>query len=232
MTTCVDIKSIEELRTIVVGARSSPLSLAQVKEVQREINIHAPKIIFECRLLKTHGDKDQKTSLRTLDKTDFFTKELDEMVLNGNCRIAIHSAKDLPAHLPAGLKIVAITKGLTSDDVLVLRKGMHIDTLPTGSIIATSSIRREEAVKELRQDLAFMDIRGPIQERLLKLNRGVADGIVVAEAALIRLGLTRLNRFKLPGPTTPLQGQLAILSRADDQEMIELFKPLDASLTS
>lgn len=219
------------LSTISVGARSSPLSKAQVQEVQREINIHAPKIIFECLFLQTQGDKDQKQSLRNLEKTDFFTKEVDDLVLNDSCRIAIHSAKDLPATIPKGLQIVAITQGLTADDVLVMRKGLQINTLPSGAVIATSSIRREEVIRSIRPDLSFVDIRGPIEQRLMKVKRHIVDGVVIAEAALIRLKLTHLNSFRLPGSTVPLQGQLAIIARSDDLEMMQLFKKMDSRIS-
>jgi len=92
--------------------------------------------------------------------------------------------------------------------------------LPHGAVIATSSSRREDVVKQLRNDLVFIDLRGTIQERLAKLNEGV-DGIVVAEAALIRLKLTHLNRLFLPGETSPGQGKLAFVARADDLELLQ-----------
>lgn len=216
-----------EKKRIKVGARSSPLSKAQVLEVHREIHSYQPGLEFETIYVETTGDKDRNTSLRHLGKTDFFTKELDQMLLQGDCRIAVHSAKDLPEPLPKGLKITAITKGVDPADVLVLRKGENIDTLPSGALIATSSQRREEQVKLLRKDFNFCDLRGTIGERLNLLEKGQADGIVVAEAALIRLGLTHLNRIRLPGDTTPFQGRLAVLCREDDEEMFKLFRCLD-----
>lgn len=212
---------------IKVGARSSPLSKAQVQEVYSEIHPYCPHIEFENIYVETTGDKDRATSLRTLDKTDFFTKELDHLLLNGGCRIAVHSAKDLPDPLPKGLTIAAITKGVDPADVLVLRPGESLETLPAGAHIATSSVRREEQVRQLRHDLNFCDLRGTIGERLTLLENGQADGVVLAEAALIRLGLTHLNRIRLPGETAPYQGQLAILCRESDAEMLDLFYYLD-----
>lgn len=215
---------------IPVGARQSPLSRAQVKEILKELHVFHPHVSFETVFLATTGDKDLKTSLRYLDKTDFFTKEVDELVLNGQCRIGIHSAKDLPDPLTQGLKLIAITQGVDPSDVLVLREGEDFAKLKAGSIIATSSIRREEMVKTLRSDLSFIDLRGTIHERIAKLDSGEADGVVVAEAALIRLGLTHLNRLRLPGETVAYQGQLAITSRDDDQDMASLFSCLDFRL--
>lgn len=168
---------------------------------------------YELIWVETTGDRDQKTSLRTLGKSDFFTRELDQMLLRGEIDLAIHSAKDLPEPLPEGLVLAFLTKGLDPRDSLVLRDQESIETLPNGAWIATSSERREEAVLTLRKDFRFKDVRGKVAERLALLERGEADGVVIAEAALLRLGLTHLNRLQLPGPTAPGQGQLAVVCR-------------------
>ena len=214
------------LHNIKVAARASALSRAQVIEVQRELSLYHPEYILESTFVQTTGDKDQKTSLRTLERSDFFTKEVDELVLQHTCRIAIHSAKDLPETPVPGLCTIWITKGLDPADVLVLRPEMSLQNLPAGAIMATSSERRELAVNALRPDLKFMDLRGTIEQRLSLLDTGQADGIVVAEAALIRLGLTHLNRVRLPGSAVNGQGQLAIVALEDDNEMKELFSCL------
>lgn len=215
---------------IEVGARSSPLSQAQVKEVLDELKKFFPHVEFKNFFVSTQGDNDQKTSLRILDKTNFFTKEIDDLVLEGTCRIGIHSAKDLPEPIPNGLQIAALTKGLDSADVCVLRMGDSFDTLPPGSIIATSSDRRESIIKSLRPDFKVCDLRGTIHQRLAKLETGEADGIVVAEAALIRLGLTHLNKIRLPGETALYQGKLAIVTRLNDHEMLRIFACLDSRI--
>jgi hydroxymethylbilane synthase len=216
---------------INVAGRSSPLSQAQIQEVWTNLKIHHPHVHFIPHLVNTTGDNDQKTSLRSLEKTDFFTKEVDELLLSEKCRIAIHSAKDLPEILPKELKLIALTIGLDPSDSLVMLPGFTIQTLSSNALIATSSERREEAVKQLRSDVRFSDIRGTISQRLEKLKLGEADGVVIAEAALIRLGLTHLNRVTLPGPTVPFQGQLAILARNNDIEMQQLFHCLDSRET-
>ncbi|MEI8366391.1 MAG: hydroxymethylbilane synthase [Parachlamydiaceae bacterium] len=221
---------INDMLFISVGSRGSPLAKAQVEEIKDELKAFIPSIDFDCLFVDSTGDQDQVTSLRTLGKTDFFTKEIDELLLSGACRIAIHSAKDLPSPLPDGLSIVALTRGLDPSDTLVLKEGVSVDTLPASPVIATSSERREEAVRLLIPDAVFIDIRGQIRQRLSKLNDGTANGVVLAESALIRLGLTYLNRLKLPGPTTPLQGQLAVMARSDDMEMKELFACIDNRL--
>lgn len=205
-----------------IGARGSKLSQAQCAEILRELRLFAD-VDFEPVWISTTGDLDRTTSLRTLGKTDFFTREIDDLLLSGGCRFAIHSAKDLPEPLREGLTIAALTRGLDSSDSLVYR-----GDLPPNAKIATSSPRREKAIEELRIDLVCVDIRGNIDERLHKLETGEIDGLVVAECALIRLGLTHLNRIKLPGPGAEGQGRLAVVVRSDDTEMVELFRPLDS----
>lgn len=216
----------EALR-ISVGARDSNLSQAQVDEVLHALRRVHPEVGFEPVWQKTIGDKDLKTSLRELDKTDFFTKEIDDMLLAKKCRIGIHSAKDLPDPLIRGLSIVAITQGIDPSDALVLRDQERLETLPEGAIIGSSSVRRDEMIKRLRSDFKCVDIRGTIERRLSLLDRCDFDGVVIAEAALIRLNLTHRNRIRLNGQTLPLQGRLAIVAREEDREMAELFSCLD-----
>lgn len=209
--------------SVKVGARSSPLARAQVEEVFKELVYHHSTVTFSPRFLATKGDLDRATSLRDLPKDDFFTREIDELLMAQEIDVAIHSAKDLPATLLSGLKVVALTKGVDPRDVLVLREGA---TLAHVKRVATSSVRREEAVLALKGDVEFCDIRGTIGERLMRLEEDV-DGVVIAEAALIRLGLTHLNRLYLPGETAPLQGRLAVVAREGDREMERLFQCLE-----
>jgi hydroxymethylbilane synthase len=215
-----------------VAARASKLSQAQVKEVEEEIRKFHPEIFLEPLWVTTTGDKDLSTSLRTLDKSDFFTREIDALLLQEKCRIAVHSAKDLPEPLPEGLKIVALTQGVDPSDSLVMPEGKSLTSLPKGARIGVSSLRREKKIQELRADFVGIDIRGTIDARLEILNSGKIDALIVAEAALIRLGLNHLNRLKLEGETAPLQGKLAILARSDDLEMEELFSLLDTTIFS
>jgi len=210
-----------------VGARFSPLSQVQVQEVLSKVQTHHPHIHFDISYIPTMGDIDLQKSLRTLEKTNFFTKEIDELLLNGDCRIGIHSAKDLPHPLLQGLELVCITESIDSSDSLVLQHHLTLETLPYQAVIATSSIRREERVRELKPDVCFIDLRGTIHQRLAKLETGEAHGVVIAEAAIIRLGLQHLNRLKLPGEGVEGQGQLAVLARENDREIYELFHCID-----
>ncbi len=206
---------------ISVGARDSSLSKVQVEEVLQEIRQFVPGVDFAVNYRKVMGDLDRKTSLLSMEKTNFFTKELDEALLEGSIRLAIHSAKDLPDPLLDGLVVGAYTKGVDSSDVLVFKKGGDLASLPFHAKIGTSSLRRIENLKALREDLAPVDIRGTIEERLALLDLGFVDALIMAKAALIRLGICR-DSMLLPGPVSPLQGKLAVLVREDDEEMRRL----------
>lgn len=218
-------------KRISVAARNSYLSRVQVREIYHELEAIYPNIFFVPKWVQTIGDRQLDVSLRFLDKTDFFTREVDRLVLSGLCRIGIHSAKDLPDPLTPGLKVAAITSGVDARDVLVLHPYQTVETLPKKARIAASSLRREKSIKELREDLVCVDIRGVIEERLRKLNRGEIDGLVIAEAALIRLHLTHLNRLFLSTEVAALQGKLAVVTRQDDHEMLQIFSAINTSLT-
>jgi hydroxymethylbilane synthase len=213
--------------SIEVGARGSPLSRAQLDEVLHELLQYNAKVTFHPIWVETRGDKDQKTSLRTLERSDFFTHEIDTLQLARGCRIAIHSAKDLPDPLPKGLTLVALTRGVDPSDALVLRDHQTLENLPLKAKIGTSSLRREKNILELRPDLISVDIRGDIHTRLALLDQGIVDGVVVAEAALIRLKLTHRTHIPLCGERAPLQGQLAVVAGQGDEEMCQLFRCID-----
>lgn len=211
---------------IPTAARDSPLSRAQLKEIQNLL----PNGILIPVFVKTHGDLNRTTSLRTLSKCDFFTREVDHLVTIGKCRLAIHSAKDLPEKIPEDLCLAALTKGIDNRDALVLKKGITLNDLPPFPMIATSSEKRELAVRQLLPNAKFCDVRGTIAERLALLDQNLTDGVVIAEAALIRLDLTHLSRFYLPGKTTDGQGQLALIIKKDDRELQTLLTPLDSRI--
>lgn len=166
----------------------------------------SPGETYALTLFTTTGDRDLQTSLSTLDKTDFFTKEIDRALLEGEIDLALHSAKDLPDPLPEGLAVIELTEGIDASDSLVY------NTLPETPIVGVSSPRRIEVIKTLYPHAICKEIRGTIEHRLAQLDRGDYDAIIVAEAALIRLHLTSRKRIPLPGETAPLQGKLAVVT--------------------
>lgn len=209
-------------KEIRVGARPSALSRAQVEEVWQAFSVIHPDYYFTPIWIPTKGDKDQSTSLLGKEHTDFFTYELDVAVQEGTCHIAIHSAKDVPDPLPKGLCVVAYTKGVDPSDVLVLPEEGGLDVLPLGARIGTSSLRRQHMVGALRADFCFVDIRGSVEDRLALLQEGKVDALVVAKAALIRLGRNP-PCLPLPGPFAAMQGRLAIVAKEGDEERRQLF---------
>lgn len=212
---------------IKVAARSSRLSKVQVQEVLHLLQRFEKSTLFKAKFIQTKGDKDLKTSLLTQDKTDFFTKEVDELVLQKVVDVGIHSAKDLPDPLHPDLKIFAITKGVCSKDCLVMRDEMTFSTLPIGAKIGTSSKQRRDNINLLRQDFQVVDIRGDIFQRLSLLDEGKVDGVIMARAAIIRLKLD-VNTKVLDFPTAKGQGQLAVIGRKNNHGLQEFFKKIDS----
>lgn len=211
---------------IKIGARPSLLALKQVEEIQRLL----PGIKFDSTLIKTKGDKDKVTSLSLRENTDFFTYEIEESLLNREIDAAIHSAKDLEENIPQDLVIAVMTKSISRFDSLVARGNFTLNTLPSGSIIGTSSRNRKLRVLGYRKDLATLDIRGNIDERLAQLDKGYFDAVIIAHAALIRLGYE--NRISQIIPLNiiephPLQGRLAVQVRKDRKDLIKIFRGID-----
>ncbi|MBM3192244.1 MAG: hydroxymethylbilane synthase [Chlamydiae bacterium] len=213
---------------IKVAARDSKLSRMQVQEVLCEFKAFYPTAVFLPHFVKTVGDLDHKMSLLLLGKTDFFTKEVDALVVQGICDVGIHSAKDLPEPLAEGLCLYAITQGVDPSDSLVFQAEQDIHLLPFQARVGISSSRRIEMLRSLRQDLVPVDIRGTIEQRLALVEKGTLEAVIIAEAALIRLGLTFLPRYVFPDKTAPLQGKLAVVGRTDNKHLKKIFQKLDA----
>ena len=212
---------------IKVAARISKLSQAQVQEVFDEINKFY-LVIFENTFVESMGDLDLTTPLYLLDKTDFFTQKIDELIISKSCDIAIHSAKDLPDELPQDLEVIAITQGLDSRDSFV-SFNYTLENFPKGATVGVCSKRRMEALKTLCPKAMIKSIRGTVDDRLQKLKKGEYDALILAEAGLVRLK-SDVPRALLDIPTAPLQGKLAIVARKDRQDLKELFQKLDTRL--
>lgn len=219
-----------------VGTRTSPLALRQVEEVLNSLKKVYPDIKVEVVGINTYGDRDKLTPISQIEGTDFFTKEIDDTLLNKKIDLAVHSAKDLPDSLREGLVVAGMTECVDPNDVLVSKEGLKLDELPYGARIGTSSQRRKDALKKFRPDFQIIDIRGTIEERLRSLDYNELritshetrnlDAIIIAACALIRLGLedriTQRIPFDILKPH-PLQGRLAIVTRETDEETESLF---------
>lgn len=218
-------------KTYRIGTRTSPLALRQVEEISLALRKFYPD--FEAKIIgiDTYGDKDRVTPISQIEGTDFFTREIDNALLKREIDLAVHSAKDLPDSLREGLVIAAQTKSIDPYDALISKNGLKLAELPHGARIGTSSIRRKTQLSRYRDDFDIVNIRGNIEERLEKLDNGNLDGIVIAVCALVRLGLenriTQRIPFEILKPH-PLQGALAIVTRAEDLKLHSLLSVIDS----
>lgn len=210
-----------------VAARASLLSRVQTGEALRAVRtVLPPDACIDVLHLETPGDRDKQTPLSDPSvPDDFFTRDLDKIVRDGDCDLAVHSAKDLPKRMAPGLFVAAILPRLDPRDAVVLRAGVARPA--DARSVGTSSPRRDAAVRAVCPRAVPRPLRGTIDERIAALDRGGFDAIVVAVCALERLGLSARIAACLPGATTPLQGHLALVTRDDDDALIERLRSLD-----
>lgn len=215
-------KFFEDLREgrlpLKIASRDSNLAKAQVNECLQLLRTSYPKLQSLLIMTKTQGDRDKLTPLHTIENSDFFTYEVDTLVCQGSCHIAIHSAKDLPT--PSPLPLVALTRCLHPADLLVYADHYTKEPFPSNPRLGSSSIRRGEVLKQLFPLGQILNIRGTIEERLQQLHNNTYDAIVLAKAAALRLGLSFLYSELLPPPYHPLQGRLALTA----YESIDLWR--------
>ena len=210
--------------TIIIATRGSALALAQSNMVLAECRRKFPKLLFELKIIKTSGDKLQSVSMSRIDATlprGLFTKELEVALLKNKADIAVHSLKDLPTELPAGLKLGAVA-GKRADvrDVLIYRDTIKAKTkladFPKGLTIATSSTRRKAQILAQRPDFKVVEIRGNVHTRLEKLaSQPDIDATILAAAGLGRLQLQISAGGRLKGEGAP-PGLVATIIDTDE----------------
>jgi hydroxymethylbilane synthase len=214
---------------VTIGSRGSALALAQTDWIRNQILSRFPGTDISVRIIKTSADKDQTRSLRSGSTVGVFVKELEQALLSGQIDIAVHSMKDVPTAISAGLKIAAVPEREDARDALITRTAGGVARLPEGSLIGTGSVRRQAQILALRPDLRIMDIRGNIDTRLKKLREGAYDAIILACAGLNRLGfqdqISEPLDFSSMLPA-PGQGALAIEIRDGDSRI----EPIAAAL--
>ena len=220
---------------LVIGSRGSKLALIQAQTIKTELESLASGLDVRIEIIKTSGDVNSEP-LAVIGGKGVFTKELEEALLDGRIDLAVHSLKDLPTIVPAGLMLAAICKREDPRDALVLRLGAKgfLQTLPTGSTVGTSSPRRLAQLKHRRSDLVIKELRGNVDTRLRKLDEGQYDALVLACAGLRRLGLD--ERISTPLPASEMlpavgQGALGIETRLDDAETLAAVSKLDHKFT-
>ncbi|MCR4418842.1 MAG: hydroxymethylbilane synthase [Clostridia bacterium] len=214
---------------ITIGTRGSELARRQADYVGRELLRYWPGLEVSFRIVRTRGDKLSDVPLAKIGGRGVFVKELEQALLAGQVDLAVHSLKDLPTEPTPGLILAAVTERADPRDALVCPAGLKFSALPPGARLGTASLRRQAQLRHWRPDLVLEDLRGNIPTRLLRMQERRLDGIVVAAAALERLGLAdRITEYLSHEICLPAAGQgaLALQARAGDEAILELVRPL------
>lgn len=215
---------------LTVGTRGSKLSRAQTNNVLEKLKSINPELTFKVKVIKTLGDKEQKTSLFSLDRKGIFEKEIDLAIEKGKVDFAVHSLKDVPILEHSETTIAAIPERNSPNDVLISKDNAPLAKLAKGAVIGTCSLRRMAQVKRFRPDLEVKPIRGNVDTRIRKIKSGIYDATVVAEAGLNRLKMEGqiTERFSLEDFTPSAgQGALAIVAKSDNEALIEILASIN-----
>ncbi|MGO8789835.1 MAG: hydroxymethylbilane synthase [Terriglobia bacterium] len=225
---------------LIIGSRGSKLGLWQAHWVRDQLA--AADYEIEVRIIKTTGDKLQAhapgdplpssmaQAVAEAGAKGLFIKEIEEALLAQDIDVAVHSLKDLPTEQPAGLVLGAVPRREDARDVFISRDGHALEDLPSEARVATSSLRRQTQLRALRPDLVCVAMRGNLDTRLRKLERGDCEALVLAAAGVHRLGLNeRVTSYLSLDQMCPAvgQGALGIETRADDPAACEAVRRLD-----
>jgi len=218
---------VQEVR---IATRDSALALWQANWVKQKLEELIPDVAFSLVTMKTQGDKILDVALAKIGDKGLFTKELEFALLNGSAELAVHSMKDVPTLLPDGLKMGAIAERHDPRDVLICPQGYTLLTLPAGARVGTSSLRRRAQLAKLRSDLQVLDLRGNLNTRFAKLDRGDYDAMLLAAAGVERMGwsdrITERISFDLSLPAVG-QGSVGIEIRDDAPEIQAIVDKLN-----
>ncbi len=216
-----------------IGTRRSALALWQAGHVKAGLERAWPNLNVEIVKVVTTGDRIRDRPLASIGGKALFVKELEEQLLQGDLDLAVHSMKDVPAVIPDGLDLVATTRREDAADAFVARAPdltPGLAALPEGALVGTGSLRRACQIKSWRGDIRIAQIRGNVDTRLRKLDEGRVDALLLAVAALNRLGLSHRVTERVPFerclPAVG-QGALAIEARANDDRIRDLVAPLN-----
>lgn len=216
-------------QSLRIATRKSPLALWQTEQVAERLRLAHPDLRVEILGMRTRGDKFLDAPLAKIGGKGLFVKELEQGLLDRRADIAVHSMKDVPIDLPAGLQLPVIMEREDPRDALVANNYGDIDELPAGARVGTSSLRRQCQLAARRADLVIRPLRGNVNTRLSKLDAGEYDAIVLAAAGLMRLGFEqRIRRRLSPEESLPAigQGAIGIECRVDDGRVKALIAPL------
>lgn len=217
------------MKRVVVGTRGTPLALLQTREVVDRLREKRPDVEFEVKVLRTAGDRAADAPLRSLG-VGIFVKEIEEALLRGEIDVAVHSYKDLLPQLAPGLTIGAVTERLDPRDALVNRWNASLEDLPAGARIGTSSPRRAAQLRKWAPRVEVLPVRGSVGTRIEKATGNDYDGVVLAAAGMIRLGVEEKASQYLPSDKfvpAPGQGALAVQARSDDDATLWMLRSID-----
>lgn len=217
------------MREVRIGTRGSALAVVQAERVAAEVRRRYSELAPVLVKIKTSGDKFAQIPLSRVGGKGLFIKEIEEALQAEQVDLAVHSMKDVPTEIAAGLTIAAILEREDPSDALISRRGIKLDALPAGARIGTSSLRRQAQLLRYRPDLTVIPLRGNLDTRLGKLGSEGLDAVVVATAGVNRLGrqeeITEILPAEISLPAVG-QGALGLEIRATDQKMHDLVGPM------
>jgi hydroxymethylbilane synthase len=214
---------------IVIATRESALALWQANFIRERLSELYPQTELSIFGMTTSGDQILDTSLSKIGGKGLFVKELEQALEDGSADIAVHSMKDVPMNMPEGFALAAIVEREDPRDAFVSNQYAGLKVLPAGSVVGTSSLRRESQLRARFPHLQVQPLRGNVQTRLRKLDEGRFAAIILAAAGLKRLGLAhRITALLSPELSLPAvgQGALGIECRAERSDLIKLMQPL------
>jgi hydroxymethylbilane synthase len=216
-------------RKLIIATRESPLALWQAEYVRAALLQAHPDLDVQLLGMTSRGDELLDMPLAKVGGKGLFVKELEAALLDGSADIAVHSMKDVPMAFPAGLDLGVICAREEPSDAFVSTRYPTLDALPAGSVVGTSSLRRECQLRSRRPDLEIKFLRGNVNTRLRKLDQEEYDAIILASAGLMRLGLAeRIAQRMDLGDSLPAggQGAVGIEQRSADNAVRSLLQPL------
>lgn len=223
---------------IRIGTRGSPLAMVQTRDVKARIlaaHDHLTPDDVEIVEISVEGDRVLDKPLLELGGKGLFTREIEEALATGAIDLAVHSTKDMPTKLPAGLALTTFLTREDPRDVMISRDGTSLADLPDEALVGTASLRRRAQLLRLRPGLKVGTFRGNVQTRLRKLSEGQADATMLALAGLNRLGMADVatqvmsTQDFLPAPA---QGAVCVEAREDDSHIGDILAPLHDAATT
>jgi hydroxymethylbilane synthase len=217
-------------RKLVIASRESALAMWQARHIQARLQALYPEATVEILGMTTTGDQILDSPLARIGGKGLFVKELEQALADGRADLAVHSMKDVPMNLPDGFALAATGEREDPRDAFVSVNYARLEDLPSGSVVGTSSLRRQSQLQARFPHLRIESLRGNLQTRLRKLDEGQYAAIILAAAGLKRLGLEeRITQFIEPEQSIPAvgQGALGIEIRADRDDMRSVLAPLN-----